>query len=136
MARISEEQRALAFASERLLQTEAQLSSVKKGAEEQRRQLEKAEDQRRLRLMRELQEAETKLADTQAKIRAIDDKLVYVGSLRSRLASDTANGPRLRIFRQVGTKWDGRDAEDDAELLPGDVIEVSLRRSPMMGVSP
>lgn len=136
VARISEEQRALAFASERLLQTEAQLNSVKKGAEEQRRQLEKAEDQRRLRLMRELQDAEAKLAEAQTKIRAVDDKLLYVGSLRSRLASDTASGPRLQIFRKAGAEWEGRDVEDDVELLPGDVIEVSLKRSPMMGVSP
>jgi len=136
VARISEEQRALAFASERLLQTEAQLSSVRKGAEEQRRQLEKAEDQRRLRLMRELQEAQTKLADIRTRIQTVDDKLLYVGSLRSRLASDSSSKPRLQIFRRNGAAWEEKEVSDDVELLPGDVIEVTLRRSPLMGALP
>ena len=48
IARISEEQRALTFVSERLLQTEAQLTVAKRGQEDQKRLLQKAEDQRRL----------------------------------------------------------------------------------------
>jgi polysaccharide export outer membrane protein len=136
VARIAEEQRALAFASERLLQTEAQLTLVKKGEEEQRRQLQKAEDQRRLKLMGELQEARTKLADVRARIRAVDDKLVYVGSLRSRLAADSTGKPRLQIFRKDSGTWQGREVDDDAELAPGDVIEVTLRQSPMMRAMP
>jgi polysaccharide export outer membrane protein len=136
VARIAEEQRALAFASERLLQTEAQLTLVKKGEEEQRRQLQKSEDQRRLKLMGELQEARTKLADARARIRAVDDKLVYVGSLRSRLATDSNSKPRLQIFRKDSGTWQGREVDDDAELAPGDVIEVTLRQSPMMRAMP
>lgn len=136
VARIAEEQRALAFASERLLQTEAQLTLAKKGEEEQRRQLQKVEDQRRLKLMGDLQEAQVKLADIRSRIRATEDKLVYVGSLRSRLASDTNAKPRLQIFRKDSGAWQGRDVDEDAELTPGDVIEVALRQSPMMRALP
>lgn len=132
VARIAEEQRALAFASERLLQTESQLILVKKDEEEQRRQLQKTEDQRRLKLMGDLHEAQAKLSDVRARIRAVDDKLVYVGSLRSRLTSDISTKPRLQIFRKDGGVWQGRDADEDVELAPGDVIEVALRQSPMM----
>ncbi|MCB5173887.1 MULTISPECIES: polysaccharide biosynthesis/export family protein [Microvirga] len=136
VARIAEEQRALAFASERLLQTEAQLSLVKKDEEEQRRQLQKAEDQRRLKLMRDLQEAETKLHDLKAKIRAADEKILYVGSLRSRLASDSLGRPRVQIFRNSKQAWEGREVDEDTELVPGDVVEVTLRQAPAMRALP
>jgi polysaccharide export outer membrane protein len=136
VARIAEEQRALAFASERLLQTEAQLNFVKKGEVEQRRELQKAEDQRRLKLMGELQEAEAKLSDTRSRMRAVDDKLIYVGSLRSRLMSNSGGRPRFQVFRKNGDAWDGRDAAEDVELSPGDVIEVTLKQDAMLGALP
>lgn len=136
VARIAEEQRALAFASERLLQTEAQLTLVKKDEEEQRRQLQKTEDQRRLKLMGDLQEARKKLSDTRMKVQAVDDKLVYVGSLRSRLTSDVNSKPRFQIFRKGSNSWEGRDVNEDVELVPGDVIEVTLRQNAMMRALP
>jgi polysaccharide biosynthesis/export protein len=136
VARIAEEQRALAFASERLLQTEAQLTLAKKDEEEQRRQLQKTQDQRRLKLMQDLQEAETKLADVRTRVRAVGDKIVYVGSLRSRLASDMNGKPRFQIFRKNLAAWEGRDVDEDVELVPGDVIEVTLRQNPMMRALP
>lgn len=126
IARISEEQRALTFVSERLLQTEAELTIAKRGHEEQKRQLQRAEDQRRLRLMRELEEAENKLAETRTRIQATGEKLMHVGSLRSRLMENATEKPVLKIFRKNETVWEGRDAEYDAELMPGDVVEVTL----------
>lgn len=126
IARISEEQRALTFVSERLLQTEAELTIAKRGHEEQKRQLQRAEDQRRLRLMRELEEAENKLAETRTRIQATGEKLMHVGSLRSHLMENATEKPVLKIFRKNETVWEGRDAEYDAELMPGDVVEVTL----------
>jgi polysaccharide biosynthesis/export protein len=128
MARITDEQRNLAFATERLLQTEAQLRAAKRGEEEQRRELQKAEAERRLRLMRELQEAEAKLSDTQTKIRAADEKLIYMGSVRSNLVAQ-AGQPRFQVVRKNGSKWDIHDANEDMALSPGDVVEVELQQA-------
>jgi polysaccharide export outer membrane protein len=128
IARISEEQRALTFVSERLLQTEANLTIARRGEEEQKRQLQRADDQRRLRLVRELEEAENRLGEIRTRIQAAGDKLLYVGSMKSRLQENSADKPNLEVFRKNGNTWDGFNAEFDTELMPGDVVEVMLPR--------
>ncbi len=128
IARISEEQRALSFVSERLLQTEAQLTIAKRGHEEQKRQLQRAEDQRRLRLTRELEEAENRLVEIRTRLQAAGDKLVYAGSVRSRLQESSTDKPSLKVFRKNGNAWEDIDAKLDTELMPGDVVEVTLPR--------
>jgi polysaccharide biosynthesis/export protein len=128
IARISEEQRALTFVSERLLQTEANLTIARRGEEEQKRQLQRADDQRRLRLVRELEEAENRLGEIRTRIQAAGDKLSYVGSMKSRLQENSADKPNLEVFRKNGNTWDGFNAEFDTELMPGDVVEVMLPR--------
>jgi polysaccharide export outer membrane protein len=136
VARIAEEQRALSFVSERLLQTEAQLTLAKKGEEEQRRELQKAEDHRRLKLMRELQEAESKLSDMRTRMRAVSDKLFYVGSLRSYLVENSGGIPRFKVVRKKGNLWEDQNADHDMELVPGDVVEVMLRQDPLKSAQP
>jgi polysaccharide biosynthesis/export protein len=114
--------------SERLLQTEANLTIARRGEEEQKRQLQRADDQRRLRLVRELEEAENRLGEIRTRIQAAGDKLLYVGSMKSRLQENSADKPNLEVFRKNGNTWDGFNAEFDTELMPGDVVEVMLPR--------
>lgn len=128
IARISEEQRALTFVSERLLQTEANLTIAKRGEEEQKRQLQRAGDQRRLRLVREREEAENRLAEIRTRIQAAGDKLLHVGTMKSRIQENSTDKPRLKVFRKDGNVWEGSDAEFDTELMPGDVVEIMLPR--------
>ncbi|QRM27233.1 polysaccharide biosynthesis/export family protein [Microvirga sp. VF16] len=129
IARISEEQRALSFVSERLLQTEAELAVAKRGREEQRRQLEKAEDQRRLRLMRELEGAENRLSELRTRIQGTDGKLAYAGVLKSQLLEDSGGKPNLKVFRRIANTWESYEAEFEMELMPGDVVEIALQRN-------
>jgi len=128
IARISEEQRALSFVSERLLQTEAQLTIAKRGYEEQKRQLQRVDDQRRLRLTRELEEAENRLLEIRTRLQAAGEKLVYAGSARSNLQETSSDKPSLKVFRKNGNAWEDIDAKLDTELMPGDVVEVTLAR--------
>lgn len=128
IGRLSEEQRALSFVSERLLQTEANLTIARRGEEEQKRQLQRANDQRRLRLVREREEAENRLADIRTRIQAAGDKLMHVGTVKSRGQENAADNPTFKIFRKDGSTWAGSDAAYDTELMPGDVVEVMLPR--------
>ncbi|EIM28938.1 polysaccharide biosynthesis/export family protein [Microvirga lotononidis] len=128
IGRLSEEQRALSFVSERLLQTEANLTIARRGEEEQKRQLQRVDDQRRLRLVREREEAENRLADIRTRIQAAGDKLMHVGALKSRGQENTTDNPSFKIFRKDGNTWSGSDAVYDTELMPGDVVEVMLPR--------
>jgi polysaccharide biosynthesis/export protein len=129
IARISEEQRALTFVSERLLQTEAQLTVARKGQEEQKRQLEKTGDQRRLKLMHDLEEAENKLLELQTKIQGTDEKLLYTGHLKSQLLEASEATPRLKIFRKNGNSWEEQEAQFDIEVMPGDIVEIMIPRN-------
>jgi len=133
--RVTEEQRALLMSSDRLLQTTAQLTQTERLREQLGRDLQKVEKQRRLRLLDELQDAETATASLRAQLEGVAEKLVYTGALRSQLVGGKAGRPDLALVRRSGGAAERIPAEEDAELRPGDVVEVTLREPPVVEVS-
>jgi polysaccharide export outer membrane protein len=119
-ARVTDARRAMLLSSTRHLQTTAQLMQVRKSRGEFARELEKIEDQRRIRLLAELQDATVKLAGESAKLRSTQEKLHLVGM-------GPPSAIDLILFRR-GTHGRERLVVDpDTELQPGDVIEVAMR---------
>ena len=129
--RTTEARRALLLSSTRLLQTGAQLSTTLQQREELQRKLEKVDDHRRIDLMGELQTTQVLLQTLEAKIRGAGEKLLYSGAMKSQLARGSGGQPHIVVFRKSGTpsqKTSIRiDADQDEELFPGDVVEVSLK---------
>jgi polysaccharide export outer membrane protein len=126
VARISEEQRNLAFATERLLQTEAQLLLARRSEEEQRRLLQKLESDRRLKLMQDLEEAKSRLFELQSRIRAADEKLIHMAPARSTFATRHKR-PHFQLVRRNGNAWDIVGVDEDLILTPGDVVQVEFK---------
>jgi polysaccharide export outer membrane protein len=125
--RVTDARRAVLLSSTRKLQTVAQLMQSKSQQGDLERQLERLDDQRRIDLLGELQEAEVRLGEVRAKLQAIGDKLQYTALLKSRLMR--GNGYKLEIGI-IGNNETGHErvvANEDWQLQPGDVVEVSLQ---------
>jgi polysaccharide biosynthesis/export protein len=127
MPRISDTRRAVLWSSTRKLQTTSQLMSVRMQRDTISRQLEKLDDQRRINLRHELQEASVKLNQIRAKLQAVGEKIEYTSLVRSQLVRGAGSKPQITIIRKNGTGRERISAEEDFELQPGDVIEVALR---------
>src|SRR5204863_3625977 len=70
--RVAEFRRAVLYSSTRQLQTTNQLMEVERARAQSARELEKLDDQRRIRLLTELQDATVKLTDERAKLRIVE----------------------------------------------------------------
>jgi polysaccharide export outer membrane protein len=127
ITRLVEARRSLLLSSTRQLQTAALLAQMDRERREYGRRGERLVDQRRLELLRELQDAELKLAAIGSRLEAAGEKLVYVGMVRSQLVRGKGSVPEIVVFRRTGNSASKRTAvSEDSELQPGDAIEVAL----------
>jgi polysaccharide biosynthesis/export protein len=125
--RVTDARRAVLLSSTRKLQTSAQLLQVKKQQDELTRRLTKLDDQRRLDLLRELQDTSVKLNQIREKLQSVGEKLQYTAMVRSQLARGAGSKPDIAIIRK-GEKGPERIiASEDTELQPGDTVEVTLQ---------
>jgi polysaccharide export outer membrane protein len=119
--------RRLAFLSAtQALQTTAALAQEERAREDLSRLLDKAVGQRRIDLLNELNEANVKIQAIRSKLQSVGDKIIYTGLLRSQLVRGTGK-PEISIFRDAGANRITLAADQDTELTPGDVVEVSVR---------
>jgi len=125
--RVTDARRAVLLSSTRKLQTSAQLLVARKQQDELTRKLAKLDDQRRLDLLRELQDTSVKLNQIREKLQSVGEKLQYTAMVRSQLVRGAGSKPEIAIIRK-GEKGPERIvASEDTELRPGDTVEVSLR---------
>jgi polysaccharide biosynthesis/export protein len=125
--RVADSRRAVLLSSTRRLQTMAQLMQIKQQQSGFSRQVEKLDDQRRIDLLRERQDAEMKLSEIRAKLQSTAEKLQYTSIAKSQLIRGGGNQPEIIIVR-TGDKGRERVAvNEETELEPGDVVEVALR---------
>ncbi len=124
--RVTDARRAVLLSSTRKLQSNAQLMQVKKQQDELARKLEKLDDQRRLDLLRELQDTSVKLNEIRERLQSVGEKLQYTAMVRSQLVRGAGNKAEIAIIRK-GEKGPERIiASEDTELQPGDTVEVTL----------
>jgi polysaccharide export outer membrane protein len=126
ITRLTDARRSMLLSSTRALQTQNQIEQVKKEREDARRNLQRTSDKRQMDLTQDLQNSVSKIAALRNKLEAVGDKLVYTGLVKSQLVRGKGAEPDLKISRRSATGRVRRPARDDTELLPGDVLEVSL----------
>jgi polysaccharide biosynthesis/export protein len=125
--RVTDARRAVLLSSTRKLQTTAQLMQVKKQQDEIARRLEKLDDQRRLDLLRELQDTTVGLNQIREKLQSVGEKLQYTAMVRSQLVQGAGNKAEIAIIRKSENGQERITASEDTELQPGDTMEVALR---------
>jgi len=130
--RVMDARRALLLSSTRKLQTTSQVMITKRQRDDFARQLGRLDDQRRLNLLQELQDAGVKLNQISAKLQAIGEKLRYTALVKSQLVRGAGGKPQITIVRKGDNGRERFPADEDSELQPGDVVEIALR--PEQGV--
>lgn len=133
--RVTEARRALLLSSTRKLQTTAQLMQTKKQQDDVARQLQRLDDQRRIKLLQDLQDAVVKLAQFRAKLQSTAEKLQYTAA-RSLVTAANEINAQMAIIRKSEKGRERIDANADSELQPGDVVEIALRLDDGSGLIP
>jgi polysaccharide export outer membrane protein len=130
--RVTDARRAVLLSSTRKLQTAAQLMQVRKQQDDLARQLERLDDQRRIKMLQDLQEANTRLGQIRARLQSVGEKLLYT-SARSQIVRGNELKPELTVVRKGKNGPERVVVDQDSELQPGDVVEVALRLDEITG---
>lgn len=125
MPRMTESRRALLLSTTRQVQTRTELIEVERRRAELSRQLEKLPDQYRLGLLKELQEARTRIGIINAKLQTMSEQLPLVG--RQSPPGAAGQAARFTVYRQDMRGERSFTGDGDTELQPGDVVEVTLQ---------
>lgn len=134
VARVTDARRASLLSATRLLQTTVQIQQLEKQREDVKRQLQQLDDKRRMDLLQELQDANTRVTATRAKMQAVMEKMAYTGVLKSQATRASTAPPQIVVFRGNGDKREKLDVNEDEPLLPGDAVEITLKAEPWLGV--
>ncbi|HEX2655047.1 MAG TPA: polysaccharide biosynthesis/export family protein [Xanthobacteraceae bacterium] len=125
--RMTEARRLTLFSATQSLQTTALLSQVEKEREETARSLQRVIDERRIKLLGELQEAEVRIETIRSRLQGVGDKLLYTGLVKSQLIRGEGRKPDLQIHRDANGQHMTFAVDEDTQLMPGDVVDVALR---------
>ncbi|WP_312016986.1 polysaccharide biosynthesis/export family protein [Bradyrhizobium jicamae] len=125
--RVTDARRAVLLSSTRKLQTSARLLQVRQQQDDLTRKLGKLDNQRRLDLLRELQDTSVKLNQIREKLQGVGEKLEYTAMVRSQLVRGSGNKPEITVIRKGDKGQERIAADEDTELQPGDAVEISLR---------
>jgi polysaccharide biosynthesis/export protein len=125
--RVAEARRLAFYSATRALQTSALIAQIDAQRHELESRLDRIDDQRRVRLLEELQNSSVKLAEISARLQAVGEKLMYAGMVRSQLVRGGGDRPIVTIFRGNHPDSSESSADNDSILMPGDVVEVAAR---------
>jgi polysaccharide export outer membrane protein len=124
--RVSENRRAVLLSSTRRLQTAASLTEVRQRREEYLWRRQKLESQRELQLLRDIKDTRARIAELQTRLDGTVEKLSLFGRARFQTLSEGRPAAEFTILRREGSAWTKLPADEDAELQPGDGVEVLL----------
>ncbi|GJE42573.1 polysaccharide biosynthesis/export family protein [Methylobacterium soli] len=127
ITQFTSEQRSYLLASQRVLQITAQAAEVERIREDLGNQHQKLEALRRTELMKKIEESELKLSKNAFRMKALEEKLLSTGSLKSLSLYDIKKKAEIRLVRIEGSETREFSASEDSRVLPGDLIEVSLQ---------
>jgi polysaccharide export outer membrane protein len=125
-ARLADTRRAALLSADQLLQTVVEMSNIERQRSEYARQLEKIDSQAHIDAWRELQDANLRLAEITARLKSTGDKLMYTSLLPSQLMPGKGGRPDVTVYRNGEKGPERLTADEDTELAPGDVVDVSL----------
>ena len=127
MNRLSDARRLTLYSATRVLQTTSLLDGVQLKRAELSRDLEKLDDQRRTGLLEKMQDATVQLNHVRSRLQSVSEKLLYAGLARSQLVRGPGGEPDIKVFRSENGTTATIAANDQTELMPGDLVDVKLR---------
>lgn len=124
--RVTDARRNVLLSSTRKLQTEATLLDTVRKRNENQRELDRLDHARRSDLLKELKDAQLKMAGDKARLEGAQEKLAISGM---RLPGSTGLIVKVMLHRQLPDKTESIEAKGETELLPGDVLDVTVQGS-------
>ena len=124
--RVTDARRNVLLSSTRKLQTEAQLLDTIRKRGEYQRELDRLDHARRSDLLKELKDAQVKLAGEKARLDSAQEKLAISGM---RLPGSTGLIVKVTLHRQGAEKPESIEVQGETPLLPGDVLDVTVQGS-------
>jgi polysaccharide biosynthesis/export protein len=130
--RLADDQRAVALQRSRQLDVGARLADAQRILYEYDRRREKTDDDNRVRLLRELQEAVANLDRVRTQLQAVGEKLLYVAAIKSQIAEGSFGEPHIVIYRKIDGKQAPMAADESSDVQPGDVIDISFAQKQLL----
>lgn len=130
--RLAEARRAALLSSDQYLQTVVEISNLERQRDMSERLLKKVDNDARVAALTELQNANLAITQISARLAGASKKLVLMGAMQSAFEHGE-QPPRIVIHRKVGGRQAELSASPDEELMPGDVVDVTV---PFNGAPP
>lgn len=128
--RVSEARRAALTSATRMLQTNVLLADARKDRDEMRRRLDKADEDRRVEVLRELQTANANLVTAALRLRAIGLSVPLPAG-----GSVVGSTPSILVYRKSADREEQLVGRLDMELMPGDVVTAGVAQGAGAGVT-
>lgn len=132
--RVDDERRSLSELRSRSTDTESRIDQARRQKEEVSRNIEQQDEQHRTQLNYNLREATVELEKLTARIQASSEKLLYTGAVKAQLRG-ADGGPELIIHRKIDGRTVDISAKEDTDILPDDVLDVSIRPEQMTAIA-
>jgi polysaccharide export outer membrane protein len=120
LPRLADARRIVLLSSARFLQTRSQLIQVKKERADHARELQRIDDQRKIRLLQEVQDAKARAAGLRGSLKGHFDRIRYAQGSSLQSLSE----PSLTVFRRMASGETRMPVTPAFALEPGDVVEV------------
>ncbi len=130
-SRVDDERRALSEIRSQQGDAESRLMQARSSKDEIARNIEQQDEQHRTQLNDNLRDATIETEKLAARIKASSEKLLYTGAVKSQLRGGEG-GPELVIYRKVNGQTTQIAAREDTDILPDDMLEVSIRPEQMI----
>ncbi len=124
--RVTDARRNVLLSSTRQLQTAATLLDTTRKRGEYQRELDRIDHARRSELLKDLKDAQLKLAGDKARLESAQEKLAISGL---RLPGSTGLIVKVMLHRQGPEKPETIEANGDMVLQPGDMLDVTVQGS-------
>lgn len=118
--------RAMLLSASRAIQTGADAAQAAIARDDIARAVQKLHDQRRIRLLSELQESRANIQKIETRLNAIKDKLLLTGSMRSFWTKGATLKSEIWVHRSINGATEQLLGSETMSLLPGDVVEITL----------
>jgi len=127
--RMADVRRALLLSSSRRLETTVELMRARYQKGDYARQLARNVSQRRIALLREVTDSKLRMVDLNIRLRTASEKLQPLVGGGLAPPPDGPTAVQITIVRKTGNAWQTISANEDNEVLPGDVIEARFAGS-------
>jgi polysaccharide export outer membrane protein len=135
ITRVSDTRRMALISSTSELQTTVQRYGVERQQHELSNKLQKFNDERKIKLLHDLQTTELEIAKIRSRLQATNEKLVYTSMVKSQLTRGERSNPDFIIHSKNGKSRGAQSATPDTELQAGDVLEVNLHVAPLPSIA-